>query len=170
MKRVLVKNMMAVGVIYLSALGIAQAQEMTDLGTKSQGSSLTCSDKAKDVARKAFGNCLADQKAQEINDLRKQYVKDLEEMRNRHQKEVAELRQERVQLRKGIINNRKIETSQVLAEPQSEAMPIVTPVETTVAQSVTSEVPTIELKKIETIKEPTQNVDVEVVESKDTFE
>lgn len=174
------KQFVLVGVIYATTSSVAQAQQTsTEIVSKNQSSSLVCSDKAKDVARKAFGNCLADQKAQEINDLKKRYVKDLEDMRARHQKEVAELRQERMLLRKGIINTRKSEVTQA-AESQTGDLPVVLPSETTVAKSQTNEAPSIVLKKIEAPKQETpkieasketlSDIELEVIDTKDSFE
>lgn len=166
----LTKKLLVIGAIYFSAIGIAQAQQGMEISLKPQASSLMCSDKAKDVARKAFGNCLADQKAQEIIELRKQYVKDLEEMRSRHQKEVAELRQERLQLRKGIINTSKMTPSQTVTDTKADVVPILNPIESTIAQKQPTETPTVELKKIETLKESVTDSAIEVVETKESFE
>lgn len=96
------------GTIYFAALGIAQAQGLSALDTHNEGGALmVCVDRAKEAARKSYGNCLADQKTIEMQELRKAYAASLQDMQKKHQQELAELRTERAQLRKGIIEARK---------------------------------------------------------------
>jgi len=83
--------------VYLAALGVAKAND------------LQCIDKAKEAARKMYGNCLADQKTSELQQLRRSYQAELMKLRQRHDQEVAALKSERAELRKGLIKARKIE-------------------------------------------------------------
>lgn len=109
--------------IHLMAYGVAQAQTITlipahtmtnktqNVGLVSNNSSSvttadaqnSCRDRAKEAARRAYGNCLADQKNQEIKEMKKWYLKNLNNMKQDYEAKLAELRKERDQLRKGIL-------------------------------------------------------------------
>lgn len=92
------KKVALVGFIYLAALGVAQAD-----------TNVQCVDKAKEAARKMYGNCLADFKTIELQDLRKAYQSELQMLRKKHDQEVAALKAERAELRKGIMKAKKNE-------------------------------------------------------------
>jgi Skp family chaperone for outer membrane proteins len=90
--------------IYLAALGVAKAND------------LQCVDKAKEAARKVYGNCLADQKTTELQELRKSYQAELMKMKEKYEQEVAALKAERAALRKGILKAKKLENE---TQPES---------------------------------------------------
>ena len=92
--------------VYGFSIGVAQAQ-VQSTSNQNTGNSvdLICTDKAKEAARKVFGQCLADQKTIEIQELRKAYLKSLEDMRAQHKKEIEDLQAERALLRKGVIKD-----------------------------------------------------------------
>jgi uncharacterized protein YecT (DUF1311 family) len=85
--------------IYLASLGLAQANE------------IQCMDRAKDVARKTFGSCLAEQKTQELQEMQKSYQKALVEMKQKHEQDMALVKAERAELRKGIIKAKNTDSS-----------------------------------------------------------
>jgi uncharacterized protein YecT (DUF1311 family) len=89
--------------VYLAALGLANANEFQ------------CVEKAKEAARKMYGNCLADYKTNQLQELRKAYQNELMQLRKKHEQEVAALKAERAELRRGIIKTKKLQESNTLS-------------------------------------------------------
>jgi len=99
MKLAISKKILVASFIHIAALGVANANE------------IQCVEKAKEVARKAYGNCLADFKTNEIQELKKAYQNELMQLRKKYEKEVADLKAERAELRRGIVKAKKLQDS-----------------------------------------------------------